>query len=173
MIKFKKLDYTVKDKEGNETTMTSHGVLPTRAHSTDAGLDLTATRLTQEVDASGKLTLVYHTDIAVEIPEGFVGLLFMRSSIANRSITLVNAVGVIDSDYRGEIISKFKITTDAIPSVYQPGEKFAQLVIVPIQLDDTEFVDELSESDRGTDGFGSTDVKEEVESEVSNNEIKE
>lgn len=172
MIKFKKLDYIVKDKEGNETTMVSQGVLPTRAHSTDAGLDLTATRLTQEVDASGKLTLVYHTDIAVEIPEGFVGLLFMRSSIANRSITLVNAVGVIDSDYRGEIISKFKITTDAIPSVYQPGEKFAQLVIVPIQLDDTEFVDELSESDRGTDGFGSTDVKEEVESEVGNNEIK-
>ena len=172
MIKFKKLDYIVKDKEGNETTMVSQGVLPTRAHSTDAGLDLTATRLTQEVDASGKLTLVYHTDIAVEIPEGFVGLLFMRSSIANRSITLVNAVGVIDSDYRGEIISKFKITTDAIPSVYQPGEKFAQLVIVPISLDVTEFVDELSESDRDTNGFGSTDIKEEVEAEVSNNEIK-
>ena len=172
MIKFKKLDYIVKDKEGNETTMTSQGVLPTRAHSTDAGLDLTATRLTQEVDASGKLTLVYHTDIAVEIPEGFVGLLFMRSSIANRSITLVNAVGVIDSGFIGEIISKFKITTDAIPSVYQPGEKFAQLVIVPIQLDDAEFVDELSETDKGSDGFGSTDVKEEVESEVSNNEIK-
>lgn len=77
MIKFKKLDYIVKDK-GNETTMTSQGVLPTRAHSTDAGLDLTATRLTQEVDPSGKLTLVYHTDIAVEIPEGYVGLLFMK-----------------------------------------------------------------------------------------------
>ena len=82
------------------------------------------------------------------------------------------SVGIIDSGYRGEIISKFKITTDAIPSVYQPGEKFAQLVIVPIQLDDTEFVDELSETDRDTDGFGSTAIKEEVESEVSNNEIK-
>ena len=173
MIKFKKLDYIVKDKEGNETTMASQGVLPTRAHTTDAGLDLTATRLTQEVDPSGKLTLVYHTDIAVEIPEGYVGLLFMRSSVANRSITLVNAVGVIDSGYRGEIISKFKITTDAIPSVYQPGEKFAQLVIVPISLDVTKFVDELSESDRDADGFGSTDNKDTVESEVSNNEIKE
>ena len=173
MIKFKKLDYIVKDKEGNETTMTSQGVLPTRSHATDAGLDLTATRLTQEVDPSGKLTLVYHTDIAVEIPEGYVGLLFMRSSVANRSITLVNAVGVIDSCYRGEIISKFKITTDAIPSVYQPGEKFAQLVIVPIVLDDTEFVDELSETDRGMDGFGSTEKNETVESKVSSNEIKE
>ena len=173
MIKFKKLDYIVKDKEGNETTMPSQGILPTRAHTTDAGLDLTATRLTQEVDPSGKLTLVYHTDIAVEIPEGYVGLLFMRSSIANRSITLVNAVGVIDSGYRGEIISKFKITTDAIPSVYQPGEKFAQLVIVPIVLDNTEFVDELSKTDRDTNGFGSTDSKETVEPEGSNNEIKE
>ena len=157
MIKFKKLDYIVKDKEGNETTMTSQGVLPTRAHSTDAGLDLTATRLTQEVDASGKLILVYHTDIAVEIPEGYVGLLFMKSSVYNRSLTLTNAVGVIDSGYRGEIISKFKITTDAIPSVYQPGEKFAQLVIVPVALDETEFVDELSDTERGEGGFGSTE----------------
>ena len=157
MIKFKKLDYIVKDKDGNETTMTSQGVLPTRAHSTDAGLDLTATRLTQEVDASGKFILVYHTDIAVEIPEGYVGLLFMKSSVYNRSLTLTNAVGVIDSGYRGEIISKFKITTDAIPSVYQPGEKFAQLVIVPVALDETEFVDELSNTDRGEGGFGSTE----------------
>ena len=161
MIKFKKLDYVIKDKDGNETTMTSQGILPTRAHSIDAGLDLTATRLTQEVDASGKLILVYHTDIAVEIPEGYVGLLFMKSSVYNRSLTLTNAVGVIDSCYRGEIISKFKITTDAIPSVYQPGEKFAQLVIVPIVLDETEFVDELSNTDRGEGGFGSTENKEE------------
>ena len=162
MIKFKKLDYIVKDKDGNETTMTSQGVLPTRAHNTDAGLDLTATRLTQEVDASGKLILVYHTDIAVEIPEGYVGLLFMKSSVYNRSLTLTNAVGVIDSGYRGEIISKFKITTDAIPSVYQPGEKFAQLVIVPVVLDETEFVDELSDTERGEGGFGSTESKEEI-----------
>lgn len=172
MIKFKKLDYTVKDKEDNETVIPSQGVLPTRAHTTDAGLDLTATRITQEVDASGKLTLVYHTDIAVEIPEGYVGLLCMRSSIANRSITLTNAIGIIDSCFRGEIIGKFKITTDAIPSVYQPGEKFAQLVIVPISLDDTEFVDELSKSDRDTDGFGSTDNEETIKSEISDNEIK-
>lgn len=59
--------------------------------------------------------------------------------------------------YRGEIISKFKITTDAIPSVYQPGEKFAQLVIVPVALDETEFVDELSNTERGEGGFGCTE----------------
>ena len=161
MIKFKKLDYVVKDKDDNETIMPSQGVLPERAHPTDAGLDLTATRLTQEVDASGKLVLVYHTDIAVEIPEGYVGLLFMKSSISKRSIDLVNAVGVIDSDYRGEIMGKFKITTDAIPSVYQHGEKFAQLIIMPIMLGTAEFVDELSETNRGDGGFGSTENKEE------------
>ena len=59
--------------------------------------------------------------------------------------------------YRGEIISKVKITTDAIPSVYQPGEKFAQLVIVPVVLDETEFVDELSNTERDEGGFGSTE----------------
>jgi len=160
-LKFKKLDYIVKDKDGNETTMTSQGVLPERAHPTDAGLDLVATRLTQEVDASGKLILVYHTDIAVEIPEGYVGLLFMKSSIAQRSISLCNAVGVIDSDYRGEIMSKFKITTDAIPSVYQPGDKFAQLVIVPISLPTPVIVTELSETERGEGGFGSTEEDKE------------
>lgn len=164
MIKFKKLDYTVKDKEGNETLVQSQGVLPTRGHVTDAGLDLTTTRLTQEVDASGKLVLVYHTDIAVEIPEGYVGLLFMKSSVMQRSLTLVNAVGVIDSDYRGEIMGKFKITTDSIPSVYQPSEKFAQLVIVPIMLGDAEFVEELSETERGDGGFGSTENNTETES---------
>lgn len=160
MIKFKKLDYTIKESDDKETVMPSQGVLPTRAHATDAGLDLTATRLTQEIDASGKLVLVYHTDIAVEIPEGYVGLIFMKSSVAKRSVSLTNAVGVIDSDYRGEIISKFKITTDAIPSVYQPGEKFAQLVIVPIMLDNAEFVEELSETERNDGGFGSTENKE-------------
>ena len=72
-------------------------VLPSRSHSTDAGLDLTTYGFTQEVDASGKLVLVYHTGLAVEIPEGHMGLLFMRSSVANKSLTLTNAVGVVDS----------------------------------------------------------------------------
>ena len=72
-------------------------VLPSRSHVTDAGLDLTTYGFTQEVDASGKLVLVYHTGLAVEIPEGYMGLLFMRSSVANKSLTLTNAVGVVDS----------------------------------------------------------------------------
>ena len=96
-LKFKKVDYSVKNEEGVETIMKSEGILPTRATTGDAGLDLYSTRITQEVDNSGKLVLVYHTDIAVEIPEGYVGLLFMKSGVSKRSITLCNAVGIIDS----------------------------------------------------------------------------
>lgn len=96
-LKFKKLDYSIKNEEGVETIMKSEGILPTRATAGDAGLDLYSTRITQEVDNSGKLVLVYHTDIAVEIPEGYVGLLFMKSGVAKRSLSLCNAVGVIDS----------------------------------------------------------------------------
>lgn len=96
-LNFKKLYYTVKKEDGTEELIKSEGVLPTRATPGDAGLDLYSTRITQEVDNSGKLVLVYHTDIAVEIPEGYVGLLFMKSGVSKRSITLCNAVGIIDS----------------------------------------------------------------------------
>ena len=158
-LNFKKLDYSVKNEEGVETIMKSEGILPTRATAGDAGLDLYSTRITQEVDNSGKLTLVYHTDIAVEIPEGHVGLLFMKSSVAKRSLMLCNAVGVVDAHYRGEIMLKYKVTTDAIPTVYQPGEACGQLVIVPIEILEPRFVDELSETERGTMGFGEADEK--------------
>lgn len=96
-LKFKKLDYIVKDNEGNETKHASEGVLPSRATPGDAGLDLWSTRITNELDSSGKLILVYHTDIAVEIPEGYFGLLVPKSSIAERSMMLCNHAGVIDS----------------------------------------------------------------------------
>ena len=158
-LNFKKLDYTVKKEDGTEELMKSEGILPTRATAGDAGLDLYSTRITQEVDNSGKLVLVYHTDIAVEIPEYCVGLLFMKSSVSKRSLTLANAVGVIDAHYRGEIMLKYKVTTDAIPTVYQPGEACGQLVIVPIEILEPRFVDELSETERGTMGFGEADEK--------------
>ena len=131
-------------------------VLPTRAHSTDAGLDLTTYGFTQEVDASGKLVLVYHTGLAVEIPEGYMGLLFMRSSVATKSVTMTNCVGIIDSGFRGEIIGKFKITTDSIPTVYQEGERVMQLVVMPYPQFEPVFADELSDGDRGEKGYGSS-----------------
>lgn len=131
-------------------------VLPTRSHSTDAGLDLTTYGFTQEVDASGKLILVYHTGLAVEIPEGYMGLLFMRSSVANKSLMMTNCVGVVDSGYRGELIGKFKITTDSIPTVYQEGERVMQLIVMPYPQVEPVFVDELSDGDRGEKGYGSS-----------------
>lgn len=156
-LKFKKLDYKTTDKDGNEIEVKSEGALPTKATDGSAGFDLYSTRITQERDNSNKPVFVYHTDIAVEIPEGYVGLLFHKSSVAKRSIMLTNAVGVIDSDYRNEIMAKMKVTTDAIPTIYSLGEQFAQLVVVPY-LDATPvFVEELAESERGDKGFGEAD----------------
>jgi dUTP pyrophosphatase len=136
-------------------------VVPSYAHTGDAGLDLTATSFTQELDKSGKLVLVYHTNLAVEIPEGYFGLLCMRSSVKDKSLTLCNGVGIIDSTFRGELVGKFKITTDAIPTIYQAGDKFAQLLILPIPTIEPEEATELSETERGEGGFGSSDNKEE------------
>lgn len=132
--------------------------IPSYAHDTDAGLDLTAVSFTQEFDKSNKLVLVYHTGLAVEIPEGHVGLIFMRSSVSNKSISLTNAVAVIDSGYRGELLLKYKITTDSLPTIYQPGEKIGQLIIIPYPKINPIEVEELSSSDRNEGGFGSTDT---------------
>lgn len=156
-LKFKKLSYIEHDKDGNPITVESNAVLPTQAHIGDAGYDLTATRITQELDDAGKIILVYHTDLAIEIPHGSVGFFMMRSSVATKSLTLCNCVGVIDENFRGELTGKFKITTDALPRVYQPGDRFAQLVIVPYYSQPSEFVDVLSETERGENGYGSTD----------------
>ena len=81
----------------------------------------------------------------------------MKSGVAKRSISLCNAVGVVDAGYRGEIMLKYKVTTDAIPTVYQPGEACGQLVIVPVQILEPVMVDELSSTERGEMGFGEAD----------------
>lgn len=83
--------------------LSEKAVMPRKAHATDAGLDLVAT--SRVFDKDGKL--VYGTGLAVEIPEGYVGLLFPRSSVARKDLQLSNGVGVIDSGYRGEIMLKF------------------------------------------------------------------
>lgn len=134
-------------------------IMPIRAHKNDAGLDLTAIDITLELNEVGQTVLVYHSGLAVEIPEGYVGYLFPRSSIANKSIFLTNCVGVIDAGYRGEIIAKMHITTDVRPSVYQVGERFAQLIVMPIPEVTVTEVTELSETERGEGGYGSSDEK--------------
>ena len=132
-------------------------VLPTKAHTTDAGLDLVCTEITTEVGEDAVVSLVYHTGITIEIPDGFVGLLFNRSSVASKSLTLTNAVGVIDSGYRGEIMAKFKINTLSVPSVFKPGEAFAQLIIMPYpEINLIEIQSELNSTERGDSGYGSS-----------------
>lgn len=127
--------------------------LPTRAHPTDAGLDLYAA---ETVHIPPKVVTLVPTGIAVAIPAGHVGLLVARSSLAvKKAMTLANGVGVIDADYRGEI--KVPITpTDGCHNLIQAGQKIAQLIILPIALPTVEVVSELPESARGLGGFGST-----------------
>lgn len=132
-------------------------IAPVKAHSTDAGFDLTCTRITTEINECGQIILVYHTDLAVEIPEGYFGAVVSRSSISKKSVSLTNCIGVIDSGYRGEIMAKFRSTTDVVPSTYREGDRFAQLLILPVPEVQFEEADVLSKTDRGDNGYGSTD----------------
>lgn len=167
---------TIKVKLLNE-----RAVMPTKAHASDAGYDLTAT--SKDYDDYGNV--VYGTGVAVEIPEGYVGLVFPRSSSANTCLILSNCVGVIDAGYRGEITCKFTsklkmvsyeklwhrikyfcnctsldtntITTGCFDgTAYKVGDRIAQLVIV--KLPDVAMVQSpyLSDSERGKGGYGST-----------------
>ena len=133
--------------------------IPARAHSTDAGMDLIASE--SVVLKHGIPTLV-KCGIHLEIPEGHVGLIFPRSGLATkRKVTLANSVGVIDSGYRGEVMCSLIYTVDGcITSVrIDKYERIAQLVILPISLNNPIVVGslgELSETERGVGGFGST-----------------
>ena len=126
-------------------------VIPKYAKDGDAGLDLTATAY--KVNEKGQY--VYTSDLALEIPDGYVGLLFPRSSICNKDLEMTNSVGVIDSNYRGPIKSVFNPTCED-PEIYELGERFAQLIIIPYPKIEFEEVEELSETDRGSGGYGST-----------------
>jgi dUTP pyrophosphatase len=119
----------------------------------DAGADLTAT----SIDTSRGGQVVYGTGIAVEIPEGMVGLVFPRSSVRNFPLIMSNSVGVIDSGYRGEVMVTFNLTSkEWFTDLYKVGDRIAQLVIMPVPLIEYMIVDELSETERGTGGHGST-----------------
>jgi dUTP pyrophosphatase len=124
-------------------------VIPKYAKEGDAGMDLTAV----DVVADGG-TLTYKTGLAVEIPRWHVGLLFPRSSVYKTGQTLTNCVGVIDSGYRGEIMMKF--TLSPYQREYDIGDRVGQLVIMPYPKVEFEEVDELTPTERGSGGYGST-----------------
>lgn len=127
-------------------------VLPAKAHPTDAGFDLVAT--SKETDENEKV--VYGTGLAFEIPEGHVGLLFPRSSISKKALFLTNSVGVIDSGYRGEVMFKFARTCPYEGYDYNVGDRIGQLIIMPYPDVVFEESDTLSDSERGTGGYGSS-----------------
>ena len=128
---------------------------PEYAKKGDAGLDFMATRVISEDDDQ----IVYGTDISIEIPYGYVGLLFPRSSIRKYNLSLTNCVGVIDSGYRGELMAVFNKRKGNASKKYNSGYKgdnIFQLIIIPIPEIELEESDELSETDRGEGGFGHT-----------------
>ena len=146
-------------------------VLPSYAKEGDAGLDLTAT--SKSYDEFGNV--VYGIGLAVEIPEGYVGLISPRSSNSKQDLLLSNSVGVIDSGYRGEILLKFRkaLSEQEVDNsrrgnvvLWEPtyysineyaiGDKIGQLIVMPYPKINPVFSEELSETSRGEGGFGSS-----------------
>lgn len=141
-LEFRKLDPTVP--------------LPSYARPGDAGMDLRA-----NVDAlvgPGERAMI-PTGLAVAVPEGFAGLVLPRSGLASRlGLTMANAPGLVDAGYRGELTCAVVNLDHREPVQITRGDRIAQFVIVPIAVAEPVEVDELPESDRGGDGFGSTGV---------------
>jgi dUTP pyrophosphatase len=132
-----------------------NATIPSYAKSGDAGMDLVATSVIGETLGS----ITYGLGIALEIPEGFVGLVFPRSSIRKTNLQLSNSVGVIDSGYRGELQATFN-KIQGIDNVerenYKVGDRVCQIMIIPHPTIEFNEVNELSNTERGEGGFGST-----------------
>ena len=130
-------------------------LMPKRAHPTDAGIDLRCAEDTR-IQVTGTMV---KTGVHVEIPEGYVGLLTLRSGLSTEGFSLTNGVGVIDSDYRGEI--KCSIRYNTLYQAYKTierGHRIAQLLVVPCIVEDefVENLEDLSQTERGEGGFGHT-----------------
>lgn len=127
-------------------------VIPKYAKLGDAAVDLTATSKVWDAE---KEKIVFGTSLSIEIPKGHVGLIFPRSSIVKTFLSLANSVGVIDSGYRGEI--KFFFSPGNRPyNNYEVGDRIGQLMIIPYPQIEFEEVTELTNTERGIDGFGSS-----------------
>ena len=129
-----------------------NAVVPKYAKSGDAGLDLTAVEI---INDEG-FQVTYKTGLAFEIPLGYVGLLFPRSSIRHYQLSLSNAVGMVDSGYRGEIQFTFNKLAGIPSKKYEVGDRIGQLIILPYPSIELVELDNLSETERGEGGFGSS-----------------
>ena len=139
--------------EINFKKLNKNATIPKKMKEGDVGLDLTA--VSNKIINENEFGYIeYDTGIAVEIPEGYGGFIFPRSSISNTGMWLANSVGVIDNNYRGSIKCRFK----AIPNtkIYKVGERIAQLVIMPTIHVNLKEVNNLSKTERNEEGFGSS-----------------
>ena len=140
-------------------------IIPSYAKEGDAGMDLVATSIISDTPEQ----ITYGLGIALEIPEGFVGLVFPRSSIRKTGLQLSNSVGVIDSGYRGELQATFNkifggdrfydetsLTEVTSNDFYKVGDRVCQIMVIPHPTLELIEVDELSDTERGDGGFGST-----------------
>jgi dUTP pyrophosphatase len=127
-------------------------VIPSYAKDGDAGMDLIATSIIENTS----FQITYGLGIALEIPNGFVGLVFPRSSIRKYELALSNSVGVIDSGYRGELQATFRKENGLDSLAYKVGDRIAQIMIIPYPPIEFDEVAELSDTERGEGGFGST-----------------
>ena len=144
--------YNVKIKKLNEKA-----IIPTYGSPYSAGADLYSAM--DDITIQPHTTVLIKTGIALEIPEGFAGLIYARSGLASkRGLAPANKVGVVDCDYRGEIMVALHNHSE-IEQVVSGGERIAQLVITPYIVADFEESNELSETVRGEGGFGSTGTK--------------
>lgn len=132
--------------------LSDNAVIPSYSKVGDAGMDLTITREIENTSFS----VSYGFGISMEIPKNFVGLVFPRSSVRNQDLILSNCVGVIDSGYRGEIQATFKKTNGLDSIKYKIGDRGAQIIILPYPQVEMVESDVLSDTERGTGGFGST-----------------
>lgn len=129
-------------------------VLPGYATGGAAAFDLTA--ISWRYDEEGDF-FEYSTGLAVEIPDGYVGLVYARSSVTKSNMFLANGVGVVDSDYRGELLCRFKeVDRNTDRDIYGSGDRVAQMMIVELPQVYIVEADELSETTRGAGGWGST-----------------
>ena len=134
--------------------LNENAVIPSYAKDGDAGMDLVATSIISNTSTQ----ITYGIGLALEIPNGFVGLIFPRSSVRKTRLMLSNCVGVVDSGYRGELQATFnKINNDSVSeNDYKIGDRIAQIMIIPHPSIEFEEADELSDTERGEGGFGST-----------------
>lgn len=133
-------------------------VVPTYGSQYSAGADLYAC-IDSDVIIQPHTTILIKTGLSIEIPEGYAGLIYARSGLASKKgLAPANKVGVVDSDYRGEVMVALHNHTD-IAAVVEDGERVAQLVITPFLKAQFNLVDELTDTVRGDGGFGSTGRK--------------